>query len=253
MTLVATTRSVEQTRDLAEALAPLARPGDVVVLAGDLGAGKTAFVQGFGRGLGITERITSPTFTLVHVYEGRLPVHHLDVYRLEQLSEALDLGLPEMLDDGGVVLIEWGEAILPVLPHDYLEVRLTFGPGDDDRHLALRTVGPRGRPAREAVAGGAEPLVRDGLMLILGITTSTAQVGCAIGGHEGVLGAVHSSRGRRHAETLTPAIEFLCRQTRVELGDIGAVAVDLGPGHVHRPPGGGGRGQGPRATRAGCR
>ncbi len=67
-------------------------------------------------------------------------------------------------------------------------------------------------------------------MLILGITTSTAQVGCAIGGHEGVLGAIHSSRGRRHAETLVPAIEFLCRQTRVELRDIGAVAVDLGPG-----------------------
>jgi tRNA threonylcarbamoyladenosine biosynthesis protein TsaB len=67
-------------------------------------------------------------------------------------------------------------------------------------------------------------------MLILGITTSTAQVGCAIGGHEGVLGTIHSSRGRRHAETLTPAIEFLCRQTRVELSDIGAVAVDLGPG-----------------------
>ena len=67
-------------------------------------------------------------------------------------------------------------------------------------------------------------------MLILGITTSTAQVGCAIGGHEGVLGAIHSTRGRRHAETLTPAIEFLCRQTRVELGEIGAIAVDLGPG-----------------------
>jgi tRNA threonylcarbamoyladenosine biosynthesis protein TsaB len=67
-------------------------------------------------------------------------------------------------------------------------------------------------------------------MLILGITTSTAQVGCAIGGHEGVLGAIHSARGRRHAETLAPAIEFLCRQTRVELRDIGAVAVDLGPG-----------------------
>ena len=67
-------------------------------------------------------------------------------------------------------------------------------------------------------------------MLILGITTSTAQVGCAIGGHEGILGAVHSRRGRRHAETLTPAVEFLCRQTRVELSDIGAIAVDLGPG-----------------------
>lgn len=67
-------------------------------------------------------------------------------------------------------------------------------------------------------------------MLILGITTSTTQVGCAIGGHEGVLGAVQSSRGRRHAETLTPAIEFLCRQTRVELAEISAIAVDLGPG-----------------------
>jgi tRNA threonylcarbamoyladenosine biosynthesis protein TsaB len=67
-------------------------------------------------------------------------------------------------------------------------------------------------------------------MLILGITTSTAQVGCAIGGHEGVLGAIHSSRGRRHAETLIPAIDFLCQQTRVDLADIGAVAVDLGPG-----------------------
>jgi tRNA threonylcarbamoyladenosine biosynthesis protein TsaB len=67
-------------------------------------------------------------------------------------------------------------------------------------------------------------------MLILGVTTSTAQVGCAVGGHEGVLGAIHSSRGRRHAETLTPAIEFLCRQTRVSLTDIGAIAVDLGPG-----------------------
>jgi tRNA threonylcarbamoyladenosine biosynthesis protein TsaB len=67
-------------------------------------------------------------------------------------------------------------------------------------------------------------------MLILGISTSTAQVGCAIGGHEGILGAIHSTRGRRHAETLAPAIEFLCRQTRVQLSDIGAVAVDLGPG-----------------------
>ncbi len=80
----ARTASVEATRDLAAAVAGLARAGDVVVLAGDLGAGKTAFVQGFGRALGVEERITSPTFTLVHVYEGRLPIHHLDVYRLEQ-------------------------------------------------------------------------------------------------------------------------------------------------------------------------
>ena len=157
MTVVATTRSVDETRDLAAALSSLARAGDVVVLAGDLGAGKTAFVQGFGRGLGVPDRITSPTFTLVHVYEGRLPVHHLDVYRLEQLSEALDLGLPEMLDDGSVVLIEWGDAILPVLPLDFLEVRVTFGSGDDDRFLAFRPVGTAWAPRADALAGVVSP------------------------------------------------------------------------------------------------
>lgn len=157
MSLLATTSSVDETRDLAAAVSALARPGDVVVLAGDLGAGKTAFAQGFGRGLGVVDRITSPTFTLVHVHEdGRLPIHHLDVYRLDQLSEALDLGLAEMLDDGGVVLIEWGDAISPLLPHDYLEVRLTFGDGDDDRQVAVRSVGEawasRSHPLRGALA-----------------------------------------------------------------------------------------------------
>jgi tRNA threonylcarbamoyladenosine biosynthesis protein TsaE len=151
--VVATTTSVEQTRDVAEALSSLARPGDLLVLAGDLGAGKTAFVQGYGRGLGVSERITSPTFTLVHVYDGRLPIHHLDVYRLDQLSEALDLGLAEMLDEGGVVLIEWGEAILPLLPHEYLEVRLTFGIDDDHRYVAVRPVGPRWALRADAIAG----------------------------------------------------------------------------------------------------
>ncbi len=153
----ARTSSVEETRQLGAALAPLARPGDVIVLAGDLGAGKTAFVQGFGRGLGVAERITSPTFTLVHVYEGALPVHHLDVYRLDQLGEALDLGLAEMLDEGGVVLVEWGDAILPVLPHDLLEVQLTFGAGDDDRDLTLRAVGESWSARSDGLAACLDP------------------------------------------------------------------------------------------------
>jgi tRNA threonylcarbamoyladenosine biosynthesis protein TsaE len=150
VTLVARTSAVEETKTLAGALAVLAEPGDLIVLAGDLGAGKTAFVQGFGRGLGVTEPITSPTFTLAQQYEGRLLVHHLDVYRLDQLGEVAELGLGELLDDGGVVLIEWGDAILPVLPNDYLEVRLMYppvggdegSPGDDDRRIVLRAVGP---------------------------------------------------------------------------------------------------------------
>jgi tRNA threonylcarbamoyladenosine biosynthesis protein TsaE len=157
MILRAATASVEETQALAEAIADLARPGDVLILAGDLGAGKTAFTQGFGRGLGVEAPITSPTFTLVHVYEGRLTVHHIDVYRLDQLAEVLDLGLPEMLDEGGVVLIEWGDAILPALPPDFLEVRLTFGAGDDERQLELRPVGSRWSARRHAL----ETVVRD--------------------------------------------------------------------------------------------
>jgi tRNA threonylcarbamoyladenosine biosynthesis protein TsaE len=139
--LTARTTSADETRALAAALSDLARPGDLVVLAGDLGAGKTAFAQGFGWGLEVSEPITSPTFTLAQQYDGRMVVHHLDVYRLDQLNEVADLGLSELLDDGGVVLIEWGDAILPLLPNEYLEVRLTFGEGDDDRSIALRPVG----------------------------------------------------------------------------------------------------------------
>ena len=144
--LVARTVSVGETRDLGAALAALAQPGDLLLLAGDLGAGKTAFAQGFGAGLGVAEPITSPTFTLAQQYKGRLTMHHLDVYRLDQLGEVAELGLSELLDDEGVVLIEWGDAILPVLPNDYLEVRIGFARGDDasddERLIELRSVGP---------------------------------------------------------------------------------------------------------------
>jgi tRNA threonylcarbamoyladenosine biosynthesis protein TsaE len=159
--LVVRTSSVGETQRLAADVAALALPGDVLVLAGDLGAGKTAFTQGFGRGLGVTEPITSPTFTLAQQYEGRLTVHHLDVYRLDQLGEVADLGLPELLDDRGVVLIEWGDAILAVLPNEYLEVRLNFGAGDDERRILLRSVGSswvrRQVALLEAVDPWAEP------------------------------------------------------------------------------------------------
>lgn len=143
MTLRARTTDVEATRALAAAVASVAAPGDVILLSGELGAGKTAFVQGFGAGLGVQERITSPTFTLAHHYEGALAMHHLDVYRLERLGEMDDIGVSELLDGEGVVLIEWGDAVAPVLPREYLEVAITYGEGDDDRELELRCVGGR--------------------------------------------------------------------------------------------------------------
>ncbi len=122
----ARTRSPEDTRRLAAALAELAQPGDLLLLVGDLGAGKTTFAQGFAGALGISEPVTSPTFTLAREYHGRLLLHHLDVFRLDQLTEVLDLGLPELLDSNGVILIEWGNMIRQALPNHYLEVALTF-------------------------------------------------------------------------------------------------------------------------------
>ena len=142
MLQVATT-SPQQTGELAERVAALVDPGDVLLLVGELGAGKTAFAKAFGRALGVEEPMTSPTFTLAREYQGRLRVFHLDVYRLEHLSEVTDLDLPDLLDAGGVILIEWGDAIAPALPADYLEIKLVFGVGDDDRNIRLRPVGAR--------------------------------------------------------------------------------------------------------------
>lgn len=140
--LRAATSSAAATQALAEALAGLCRAGDLLVLAGEMGAGKTAFAQGFARGLGVTEAVTSPTFTIVREYEGReLALHHLDVYRLDQLREVSELGVGEMLDEDAVMLVEWGDAVLPALGDRYLEVRITFGDGDDDRRFELS---PRG-------------------------------------------------------------------------------------------------------------
>ncbi|HZN13922.1 MAG TPA: tRNA (adenosine(37)-N6)-threonylcarbamoyltransferase complex ATPase subunit type 1 TsaE [Acidimicrobiales bacterium] len=148
--IVAATKSADDTRELAAAVADGARPGDVILLSGDLGAGKTTFTQGFGRGLGVPERITSPTFTLLQTYVGRLKLVHVDVYRLERLQEIVDLGLPEFLDDGAVALIEWGEAASPVLANDFMRIRIGFGAADDDRTFSLETVGASwaGRPTR---------------------------------------------------------------------------------------------------------
>ncbi|HEY8544286.1 MAG TPA: tRNA (adenosine(37)-N6)-threonylcarbamoyltransferase complex ATPase subunit type 1 TsaE [Acidimicrobiales bacterium] len=155
--MCAYTRSVDETRALAAALAGVVQAGDLILLAGDLGAGKTAFVQGLGRGLGVTEPITSPTFTLEQRYDSDPPLHHLDVYRLEQLSEVLDLGLSELLDDGGVVVVEWGDAVVPVVPNDYLKVRLTIGETVDDRVITFRSVGSSWTERAFALADATAP------------------------------------------------------------------------------------------------
>jgi len=115
----------------------------MLVLGGDLGAGKTAFTQGLGAALGVNESIVSPTFTIERIYDARVRLHHLDVYRLENLHEALDLGLDEALDDGDVCVIEWGEAISGVLGSEHLLIQLALGAGDDDRRITFTGHGSR--------------------------------------------------------------------------------------------------------------
>jgi len=137
-----TTRDARETEAVGEAVAGQLRVGDLVVLTGDLGAGKTTFVKGLARGLGVKEAVTSPTFTIVQHYAGRLPLAHVDVYRLERIQELHDLGFEELLEHN-VVVVEWGEAIARVLPPDRVQVRLAMtDAGDDERKIEIVGVGP---------------------------------------------------------------------------------------------------------------
>lgn len=150
------TPSAGATKRVAAAVAGFAKGGDLILLVGDLGAGKTVFAQGFASGLGIEDRVTSPTFALVQSYEGDMVMHHLDVYRLAHSSEVADLGLSELLDEDAVTLIEWGDMIVSALPNDFLEVNL----------LAVEsgalTPDSTARVATDPVGGDGDPVGGDG-------------------------------------------------------------------------------------------
>lgn len=118
-------RTAEDTREVGEAMSASLRARDAVVLTGELGAGKTTFVQGVARGLGIEDQVSSPTFTLVKEYRGILDIAHVDVYRLERVQDVVDLGLDELGDGEGVLLVEWGDAVEDLLPDERLRVELT--------------------------------------------------------------------------------------------------------------------------------
>jgi tRNA threonylcarbamoyladenosine biosynthesis protein TsaE len=139
-------RSPADTAAVAEAVAGLVQGGDLVLLAGDLGAGKTAFTKALASALGVTATVTSPTFTLANRYEGDLVVHHLDAYRLEGPTDVHDLGLDELIDAGSVTVIEWGDTIASALPGDRLEISLTLPEPDEglDAEGRVITVVARG-------------------------------------------------------------------------------------------------------------
>jgi tRNA threonylcarbamoyladenosine biosynthesis protein TsaE len=145
------TRSEAETKALGAALATLLRPGDVVGLTGDLGAGKTRLVQGVVAALGSAEPVLSPTFMIVREYDADLPVHHVDAYRLSGPAELEDLGLDEVLHPDVVALVEWADRVAEVLPESWLELRLVVG-ADEVRSVAVRPHGAWFRRA-DALAG----------------------------------------------------------------------------------------------------
>lgn len=122
--------SADETRGLGEALGRLLEAGDLVALSGEMGSGKTVFAQGVALGLDVSEPVNSPTFALVHEYAGRVPVWHLDTYRVQSRDELIDLSWQDLLAGGGVILVEWPERIRAALPPDHMDVALHYGDGD---------------------------------------------------------------------------------------------------------------------------
>jgi tRNA threonylcarbamoyladenosine biosynthesis protein TsaE len=159
MTFVVTTRSPEETARLAERIGSLLYAGDVVVLAGELGSGKTLFAKGIARALGITEPVVSPSFTIVREYDGTLPLVHVDVYRLDHLQELHDIGFDDLVGVDAVTIVEWGDRVGSMLPAERLEVSLVADASDDDTRLVqLDAHGRAWNRRRDALAA----LIEDG-------------------------------------------------------------------------------------------
>jgi tRNA threonylcarbamoyladenosine biosynthesis protein TsaE len=148
---VVTTLDAAETRALAARLAAVARPGDLLCLVGDLGAGKTQFAKGFAVGLDVVDTVSSPTFVLMAEYAGRLPLFHLDLYRLDDAADALAGGLLDERQLEGVALVEWAERLGPALPVSRLDVVID-GTGDEPRRIALRSGDPGYAAYLEAAA-----------------------------------------------------------------------------------------------------
>lgn len=135
------TYSTEETRALGRRLANQLRPGDTVLLRGDLGSGKSELTRGLAAGLGVRETVTSPSFTILNVYEsGRVPLYHFDWYRLESEEELYEMGMDEYLGGDGIAVVEWPDQCPGALPEDALEIRLRFT-DETTREAEIRRLG----------------------------------------------------------------------------------------------------------------
>lgn len=131
------TTSPEETYRLAAELLQTLRPGTVLALHGELGAGKTCFVQGLAQAMGVKRAVGSPTFTLINEYPGPLPLYHIDLYRIGGVNEALGLGLEEYLEADGITAIEWAERVAELLPPSTIHIRLVAGVKPEERTITI--------------------------------------------------------------------------------------------------------------------
>lgn len=131
--------SPEQTRQVGKKLSAVLLAGDTVLLVGDLAAGKTEFVKGIAEGLEVGERVTSPTFSLLHIYQGKLPIYHFDLYRLQRPEELQQIGFEEYGD--GVTLVEWPDRFPAEMPEEHIAVELSPGELPEERVLKITSVG----------------------------------------------------------------------------------------------------------------
>jgi tRNA threonylcarbamoyladenosine biosynthesis protein TsaE len=159
--LLLRTATADDTRGVGAAIAPLLRIGDVLVLTGELGAGKTTLVRGIASGLGAAEHVASPTFTLVREYvTGRIPVAHVDVFRLERVQDVVDLALDELEGGACVLIVEWGDAVEELLPDDRLRVELTTedqAAETDARRITITSAGASWLERADDLAAVTDP------------------------------------------------------------------------------------------------
>ena len=166
MELLLRTATADDTREVGATIAPLLRIGDVLVLTGELGAGKTTLVRGIASGLGAAEHVASPTFTLVREYvTGRIPVAHVDVFRLERVQDVVDLALDELEGGACVLIVEWGDAVEELLPDDRLRVELTTEDpaGETDaRRIRITSAGTSWLERADQLAAVTDPWSAEG-------------------------------------------------------------------------------------------
>lgn len=143
--MIFTSSSPEDTVKIGECLGKVVKKGYVICLVGDLGVGKTEFTKGFAKGAGVSDYVTSPTFTIVNEYQGRLPIYHFDVYRINDIDEMYEIGYEEYFYGEGVCIIEWADMIKEIIPEENIKITITkdLEQGMDFRNICIETNGAK--------------------------------------------------------------------------------------------------------------